>query len=413
MDLIQQREVIETFADASKDGDFSQISQTWSRFFYDLQGARGMFVVNDPKYDKPILPPDTSFEGKCSLVGLLKSRQLGLFQNAGSTRPYNYTWYIFADTNFVSYCNTVYSGKSLGANADAFYAAGDYLLAKRDGLWPICYVIENYERRHLPQVMESLKAFVAFKFADADVFRSTRKIRPTISENDHEKAVAGFMASLETPDFKPIYDLMRLHYLSSRVVLTKIAAIDFGPDKAKSAKYKLLKLLEYFDREMVMLPQIELHAAWRYYELKSKEPFFKMVQRNANDLLGSINSMSWDLAHWRNVMTFVTANSHLGIGATFPVPYFLTFDQGLAGLLRELQLNGIIFLGSGTRFIAVPDNRNKNLQSLSDVLEAAEHLLTPAAIANRQQRRPADNALAPHLERLAQSASQELSTLIG
>jgi hypothetical protein len=78
-----------------------------------------------------------------------------------------------------------------------------------------------------------------------------------------------------------------------------------------------------------------------------------------------------------------------------------------------LQLNGIVFLGSGTRFIAVPDNRNQNLQSLSDVLEAAEHLLTPAAIANRQRRRPADDILATHFERLAESASQELATLVG
>jgi hypothetical protein len=339
VDQEKQNEVIEAFADASKDGDFSQISQTWSHFFYDLQGARGIFVVNDPKYDKPILPNDENFEGRCSLVGLLKSRQLGLIQNKGSTRPSNYTWYVFADTNFVSYCNTAYSGKSLGTNADAFFAAGDYLMKKRDelgavrdGLGALCYIIENFERRHLPQVVDSLKAFIAFKFADAEAFRKTRKICPTISESDRDKMVAGAMASLETRDFKVIYDLAKLYHPSSRVVLTKLAAIDFGPDKGKSAKYKLLKLLEYFDQEMAMLPQNELHAAWRYYELKSQEPFFKTIQRNASDLLGSIHSMSWDLAHWRNVMSLTLANSHLGIGAPFPIPYFLTFDRGLASL---------------------------------------------------------------------------------
>jgi hypothetical protein len=136
-----------------------------------------------------------------------------------------------------------------------------------------------------------------------------------------------------------------------------------------------------------------------------------MIQRNASDLLGSIHSMSWDLAHWRNIMMLVTANSHHGIDANFPVPYFLTFDQAFATLLRQLQLRGIIFLASGTRYIAVPDGRS--LQSFSDVLEDAEHLLTPAAATDRQQRRPADNALAEHFERLAQSNSRELSAMIG
>ncbi len=69
-----------------------------------------------------------------------------------------------------------------------------------------------------------------------------------------------------------------------------------------------------------------------------------MIQRNASDLLGSIHSMSWDLAHWRNIMMLVTANSHHGIDANFPVPYFLTFDQAFATLLRQLQLRGSFFL---------------------------------------------------------------------
>jgi hypothetical protein len=185
--------------------------------------------------------------------------------------------------------------------------------------------------------------------------------------------------------------------------------LNFG--NGKSAKQKLLSLLEYCHDEVAMLPQTEMLAAWRFYELKSQEPFFKMIQRNASDLLGSIHSMSWDLAHWRNIMTVVTTESHLGISAPFPIPYFLTFDQGFASLLKQLQLKGIIFLVSGIRYIVVPDNHN--LQSFSDVLEDAEHLLTPAAVANRQQRRPAHDALAQHFERLAQSTSQELAALIG
>jgi len=382
--------------------------RTWSSFFHVLQGARGIFVVNDPKYDRSALPIDSSFGGKCKLVGLLKSRQLGLIQNARSPRPFNYAWYAFADTNFVSYCNAVYSGKSLGANSDAFNAAGDYLMTKRDNLGAICYMVENFERRHLPQMESGLKGFVAFKYADEDTFRRTRKICPTISESELGRMMTNVMAGLETPDFKTVYETMKLHYLISRVALTKIAAIEFSLGHRKSAKQKLLSLLEYFHDQVAILPQNELVVAWRYYQLKS--PFFKKIQRNARGLLDSIRSMSWDLAHWRNIMTVVTANSHLEIDANFPIPYFLTFDQEFATLLQQLQLKGIIFLASGTRYIAVPDSQS--LQSFSEVLEDAEHLLTSAAVADRQQRRPAYNALMSHFERLAQSAGQELAALV-
>jgi hypothetical protein len=139
VNLVKQREILETFAFDCETDDFNQIGRTWSSFFHDLQGARGIFVVGDPQYERPALPMDRSFGGKCNLVGLLKSRQLGLIQNARSPRPFNYAWYAFADTNFVSYCNAVYSGKSLGANSDSFNAAGDY---EREATW--CNTFPNY-----------------------------------------------------------------------------------------------------------------------------------------------------------------------------------------------------------------------------------------------------------------------------
>jgi hypothetical protein len=417
MNLVKQREIIEAFAADCETGDFSQIGRTWSRFSYDLQGARGIFVVSDPKYDRPILPTDVSFATRCNLVGLIKSRQIGMIQDARSKRPFNYAGHIFADTNFVSYCNTVYSGKSLGAIGDAFYAAGDFLMESRgdlgeirNGLGAMCYMVENFEQRHHPQVKNSLNAFIAFKLADADVFRRTRKICPTVSETEHEKMVSETMAGLETPDFKTIYEAMKLSYLSSRVALSKIASIELSLGNGKSAKQKVLKLFEYFHNEVAILPQMEMFAAWRFYEFKSQEPFFKMIQQNASDLLGNIHAMAWDFAHWRNIMMLVTAHSHLGIDATFPIPYFLTFDQGFARLLQQLQLKGIILLGSGTRYITVPDNQK--LHSFSEVLEDVEHLLTPEAIADRQRRRPPDNALTLHYERLAQSNNQELTAMV-
>lgn len=410
MSPLKQREVLEAFAEACETNDLARISQTWSHYFHDLEGARGIFVVDDSKYDKPLLPTDVSFKGKCFLTSLLKSRRLGLIQNTGSSRRFNYCWYALADTNFVSYCNVAYSGKSLGPNADAFYAAGDYLMTKRDNLGAMCYLIENFDRRHLPQVKESITAFAAFKFADPEAFCRNRVIHPTVSEKELEEMATGVLVSLETRDFKTIYGPMKLYHLSSCIALTKIAAVDFNSRKGKPAKHKLLKLLEYFDKEVAMLPQIELLVAWRYYELKSQEPFFNTIQRNASDLVGRIRSMSWDLAHWRNALMFVTATGHLGIDANFPIPYFLTFDQGFASLLGQLQLKGVIFLSSGTRYIPIPDN--ENLQSFSDVLEEAEHLLTPASVADRQRRRPADDALATHFELLARAAQEELVAII-
>jgi hypothetical protein len=407
---LKQREVLEAFAEACETNDFARISQVWSHYSYDLEGAREVFVVDETKHDEPLLPTDVSFKGKCFLTSLLKSRQLGSIQNPSSPRRFNYCWYALADTNFVSYCNAAYSGKSLGPLADAFYAAGDYLMTKRGNLRALCFLVENFDRRFLTQVKESMKAFAAFKFADPEAFRRNRVIHPTVPEKRLEEMATSVLAVLETPDFKTIYGPMKQYHLLSCIALTRIAAIDFSSRKGKPAKQKFLKLLEYFDKEVTMLPQIELLVAWRYYELKSQEPFFNTIQRNAGDLLGSIRSMAWDLAHWRNALMLATATGHLGINANVPIPYFLTFDQAFAGLLRHLQLKGVIFLGSGTRYIAIPDNQN--LQSFSDVVEEAEHLLTPAAVTDRQKRRPADHALASHFELLARAAQEELVAII-
>ena len=91
MDPVKQHDILEAFAEACETNDFSRISQTWSRFFHDLEAARGIFVVDDPRCEKALLPTDTLFGGKCALLGLLKGRCLALIQNTGSSRPFNYS----------------------------------------------------------------------------------------------------------------------------------------------------------------------------------------------------------------------------------------------------------------------------------------------------------------------------------
>ena len=411
MEPERREEILGSFANACASGDLSLINHTWSRFYYDLVGAKGVFVVNDSKYEKPLLPLDAIFKSKCFLKGWLKSRRLGLIQNSGSSTPFTYGGYILADTNFVSYCNCVFLGKDLGDNTEAFHAVSNYLMPNRAGLVAICYMVENFHQRTLPQVRESIKAFAAFKFADPEAFSKTGKIVPTISESRLQEIINSVLADMESQDFKTLYERMRQNYLVGKIALTQMAVIEFGSNKQRTLQGKLLELLKFFDKEVSMLPQLELIVACKYFELRNNEPFFKKIQRNSKELLFSINSMAWDIAHWRNAMDLMLVTSVTGNGPYFPIPYFLTFDAGFAALLGQIQLNGVIFHGQNRLYEAIHD---LNLfQTLSCVFEGeGEQIISPDAISKRKSRLAAIDNHTTHLEHLVQTCIQKLNTVL-
>src|SRR5205807_7272569 len=71
----------------------------WSRHPQLLDEARGVFVVADPQFDKPLLPGDRDFGGTGFLRNWMADTKLLLIQGSRGNREFDYSAPIFCDTN--------------------------------------------------------------------------------------------------------------------------------------------------------------------------------------------------------------------------------------------------------------------------------------------------------------------------
>ncbi len=119
----------------------------WSRNADLLNAARGVFVVDEPKFEKPSLPGNQNFGKTGFLRNWMADTRLVLIQDYRGDRPFRYSAHVFCDTNFVSFCGAFYSGRDLGGNAQGFAEALEFLTPISEALSALPYLVENAERR--------------------------------------------------------------------------------------------------------------------------------------------------------------------------------------------------------------------------------------------------------------------------
>jgi hypothetical protein len=119
---VRRKAMLINIATAAGSHSAETIGAAWGDHYEDLQGARGIFVVDDPKHEL-ILPGDRDFGATGFLRCLLGSRRLLNIQNIEGAREFRYSAPIFCDTNFVSYCGVFFAGRHLKANEEGFREA--------------------------------------------------------------------------------------------------------------------------------------------------------------------------------------------------------------------------------------------------------------------------------------------------
>jgi hypothetical protein len=102
---VRRKAMLINIATAAGSHSAETIGAAWGDHYEDLQGARGIFVVDDPKHEL-ILPGDRDF----GATGFLRWE-------------FRYSAPIFCDTNFVSYCGVFFAGRHLKANEEGFREA--------------------------------------------------------------------------------------------------------------------------------------------------------------------------------------------------------------------------------------------------------------------------------------------------
>ena len=399
---IERRNLLEDFANLDEPRTGADVSAVWSRHFYNLVGARGIFAVSDAQGQHDI-PGNVNFSDKGSIRCWLEGGRFILLQNAGSTREFRYGSTISCDTNFVSFCEAFDAGRDLGTLAVPFAEAVRYLLPISDSVDAFPYLVENADNPDRDMVFRTAKAFVRFKKSSLTGFETTGGFDG--DETEASRIATGLMAGLDSPDFRTLQGHFKNRYQLIHVILLKAVLLSLSSQRPSGDLF--FDLLKFLHARMARLLGFETYVAFEYFRLNSQLPFFSPVQRNARDLKRKLRGMAWDLTHWRAMFDMLSIDSARSETA-FRFPHFLTFDTRFAKLTEHFQLQGIIFHGSGTRC----DQLFSRVltEPVSELLESTCALFcTEDAIADRSRRATAGDINLPELE---QELLAELDSIV-
>jgi hypothetical protein len=377
----RRKSLLIDFANVTGTHDADRIGATWAHHYDELTGARGIFVIDDPKHELT-LPGDRNFGAAGFLRCLMGGTRLLNIQNKDGARECRYSAPIFCDTNFISFCGAFFNGRDLKTNADAFREAVRFVLPIKNALTANAYVMENADNPNVDKVRSSLLGFAALTKAPTEDFRRSSFNRSQIEEL--ERMVDGFLATMKGADFRTLHQWVMEHYRWSRLTLLESAIIVFTR-KGATVEDRMRELLRFLHDELARFPQFEIYVAYQFFLLNTQEPFFSGVQQNAAQLEATLNSMAWDLAHWKTIFDLAMMHSGAGGNTPFPVPHFLSFDRPFVRLVETFRLDGVIYAGNRRRCEQIYSH--SVLRGVSNLLsESLGEFYTDAAIAERKHR---------------------------
>jgi hypothetical protein len=332
------------------------------------------------------------------------STRLVNIQNKDGARECRYSAPIFCDTNFVSFCGAFFSGRDMGTNTDAFHEAVKFVAPMKNALTGNAYVMENADNPNVDRVRASLLGFAALTKASTEDFRRSSFSRSEVGEL--ETIVDGFIAEMQGASFQTMHQWVKERWTWSRLTLLKSAIISFtGTGTVES---RMRDLLGFLHEELSRFPQFEIYVAYRFFLLNTQEPFFSGVQQNASQLEATLNSMAWDLTHWRTMFDLAMMHSGIAENTPFPVPHFLSFDRRFVRLIETFRIDGVIYAGNRKRCEQIYSQ--SILREVSNLLTGPlREFYTGTAIAERKRRIAASSKVFD--ERLITASAELLEEL--
>lgn len=382
MTSLQQSLFVTDLAPACETGNIAAIKEVMDRYFYQLQTARSIFCVTDERYEKPFLPETRDFHGKGYLHSFLASRRLMPMKNIGQGEDFEYTYTISLDTQFPSFLRSRYQGIPISNQDEALTECLRYLTPYRSGIGMEPYLFENNERLDVPEVRETLEAYIQFKNAPESTLREGQ-IETSLSGTSLSDELDSLTAMVKGPDWQAYAANATRNWEVSYIALLVAASIHLTSGK-RSAAHRLGRFLEELDGLMVF-PKIEIHLVHTFFERGNQEKFFRQIQANGKDFTEKLKNMAWDFSHSRTIFnnsSIARVNPH---HADFVVPYLLTFDRPLHNLLSGFQANALIsYLHEGPKSIIVYPMAIET--TLAQGFQNSQHLMTPERKAARLQR---------------------------
>lgn len=243
------------------------------------------------------------------------------------------------DTQIVSYLNRIYDCGVKDTTVYDTYSFLKKVLEEKLDFTDDLYFIENgykiSDEKVFKKMKECLLSYAHYKETTPEQFEMDFGRKDIFNSSDYsfvEKVIENINI-VERNYFHEIFDYIYC-------LLLKLACIDFSSNK--SSKNKFLLLNTFVINELGTYFERELAVCYLYlYKNDKIQSFFKRFKRNANDLLGVIHGMAWDLTHIRIIEWFMALDQENK--KHFTNHYIVTYDRGLRDVLTAFPLDRIVF----------------------------------------------------------------------
>lgn len=241
------------------------------------------------------------------------------------------------------------------------------------------YLVENAAKMNSINSIDcynNIKSFMLFKAFDHTGFLQNGVIKYNVTEEEIQIETDILFNDIRSEKFIEyyidIYEMQKAAY----ILLLKAISIEFINSK-RSAQNKIMDLFDFVNNELGFIAERELEVCYYYFMHHNKtKKFFKMIQKNSNNLLNAIKSMAWDLIHIRLIereFAFKPTNK-----VQYAIHVLLTYDNGLKEILQINPVEQIAF------YKGVPLPKFKH-QFIYEIPGGKEKLLTESIRISRHK----------------------------
>ncbi|MBU8567665.1 hypothetical protein KM914_14700 [Virgibacillus pantothenticus] len=226
------------------------------------------------------------------------------------------------------------------------------------------YILEAGANRHdvdTEFIFESVVSFFAFDKAQSIEEFDSYSFDTIKNDSEIVKNVSRVMQAIKVDI--PLLNLPQYHLIYC--LLLKIYEINFK--SKKSAKNKMLELLECVNKELFAYTENELYIAYLFFNKDERiSSFFDGIKETSSNVISKINAMAWDLLHLRNLETQV-ASRNSGSKDVF-LHFFCSRDFGINNILNLNPIKRLVIVNE--RCYPIRENNITNLEFSKQIIES-------------------------------------------
>jgi hypothetical protein len=314
----------------------SDASLVWRDFYDELKDYT--FVISEPGAGASRFPAKLDLPDGAFLRSVFAHEHLYFLNHAiidshlaGESVDFAIDYTISFDSNTASYFRDLDKGH-LSMMVPALHTCMKALGVRKLNWDYVPFLMQRAEsilaNRDLDFIYETALAIERFSACDLVHFEDTGEVLVTINEEEITRKAQHQLATWHTTLRRGVQDLIphRLNFFYAPVLKMKILYLTAS--KRSSLVSNMAQFLEFLDRDIQCISLFVVVAAFEFFLNGTRfKPFSKLT--GGNDLKSKAKNVAWDLYHVQQRREFATFSGRNG---AFHLPFFLTFDKGLATL---------------------------------------------------------------------------------